>query len=496
MTFHFIRPEWLFSLLPLVALAILLWRTKPSSAGWSRFIAPHLAKLLVENTNPQRNYNLGLLFVCWLIATIALAGPSFSKKELPVFASSQGRVIVMDMSTSLFANDMPPNRLTQEKFAATDLINSLKDGETGLIAYAGDAFIISPLTQDKATLLNLLPTLSPSIMPVQGSDVSSAIAKAKELLGQSGHVKGDIILLTDGVSAKQLGLVNKQLQGSQYRLAVMALGSEQGSPIQLPDGQLLKDNSNQVVIAKTDYSLLQQLASANNGIMLPVSAANNQVSRVDSWLSDSTSSKATDLKGSTWQDAGAYLVLLLLIPALLSFRYGLVSVLALCVLLPIDNAHASVWNDLWQTQAQQAQQAFDNKDYKQAADQFKDPQWQASALYKAGDYAKALPLFEQDNSATGLYNQANALIHMGKIDESIKQYQAALTLEPNMQAAKDNLAIAEKLKQQQDNKDKQNKSDKDKQQKPSQQDKKQGQSGQEQQQGQSGQDQQQGQSGQ
>ena len=88
----------------------------------------------------------------------------------------------MDMSYSMYATDIAPNRLTQARFKALDLLQLFKEGETGLIAYAGDAFTVSPLTTDVTTLENLIPSLSPEIMPSKGSNVLAGIDQAVSLL--------------------------------------------------------------------------------------------------------------------------------------------------------------------------------------------------------------------------------------------------------------------------------------------------------------------------
>ncbi|MCH1930764.1 VWA domain-containing protein [Shewanella sp. A25] len=494
MTLHFIRPEWLLALIPLLLVVWQLWRQHESHSAWNRYIAPHLAKILVTQGKQQSRRPLHLLTFTWIIATIALAGPAVNKQSLPVFAAEQGRVLIMDMSLSMLATDLTPNRLTQAKFRATDLINSLKEGETGLIAFAGDAFTISPLTRDTGTLLNLLPTLSPEIMPVQGSNLEAALTQAKNLLAQGGHIRGDIILMTDGISDKQYNESNAVLAGTQYRLAILGFGSQQGAPIRLPDGQLQRDNSNEVVVAKTDFELLQRLANNNAGVLIQNRADGKDLSQLQAWLSDSGDAKATDVDGETWQDLGPYLALLLLLPALLSFRHGVVATITLMLSSLVltaapQQAQANVWNDLWQTQEQQAMDAYKAEDYDKAAKQFETPQWQGSAQYKAGDFEQALKSFEQDGSANGLYNQGNALMQLGQIDKALERYQSALEKQPDFPKAKANRELAEKLLNQQseqnqsnpqDQQDKQNQ-DQQSQQDQSQQNSQDQQSGQDQQ---------------
>lgn len=453
---HFIRPEWLLALVPLALVLWLLARQHQSHSAWNRYIAPHLAKMLVTQGAKKSRRPLHLLAFSWLIATLALAGPALNKQSLPVFATEQGRVLVMDMSVSMFATDVTPNRLTQAKFRATDLLRALKEGETGLIAFAGDAFTISPLTRDTGTLLNLLPTLSPEIMPVLGSNLAAALTQAKSLLAQGGHIRGDIILMTDGISPAQFDAANSVLNGTEYRLAVIGFGTREGAPIRLPDGQLQRDSSNEVVVAKTDFSLLNKLAENNKGVLIQYSTYGEDLSQLQQWLSDTSEAKATDLDGETWQDLGPYLALLLLLPALFSFRQGIVAsigfaTLAGGILLAAapQPAQASVWQDLWNTAEQQGMLAYQAQDYANAAKQFESPQWRGSAQYKAGDFAQALKTFEQDSSAQGLYNQGNALMQLSKPDKAKERYQAALEKQPHFPEAKANLELAEKLLQQQ-----------------------------------------------
>ncbi|BCV67078.1 hypothetical protein TUM17387_24370 [Shewanella carassii] len=451
MSLHFIRPEWLWALVPLALLLVLQSRRQTGQSDWDRYIAPHLAPLLLTQGSKSRQNRLPWLGLAWLVAVLALSGPALYKKPLPVFASSTGRVLVMDMSLSMYATDAAPNRLTQARFRATDLLGQLNEGETALLAYAGDAFIISPLTRDRNTLLNLLPTLSPAIMPVRGSNLTAALEKAKELLSQGGHLQGDIILITDGVGSRQLNAARQAIEGSHYRLGILAIGSSQGAPIRLPDGQLLKDSRNEVVVPATDFGMLSELASAGNGILVPYSNDGKDLQTLVQWLATSSDATETDLAGDTWVDLGPYLAFLLLLPLLLSFRSGLpVLLLPLSLgLLVSPSSQASGWDDLWQTRDQQGMQAFKQEDFATAADKFVDPAWQGSARYRSGDYQGALQAFEQDGSATGLYNQGNALMQLGQFEEAAKRYQEALKKDPQMQDAAANKVLADELREQQ-----------------------------------------------
>ncbi|WP_235585874.1 VWA domain-containing protein [Shewanella frigidimarina] len=467
---HFIRPEWLFGFIPVLILSALFWRKHSQQSAWKQYIAPHLSQLLISQTVEKSHQPKWLLIACWIVAVIALSGPALNKQNLPVFATEQGRVLIMDMSQSMYATDLSPNRLSYAKFRATDLLNELKEGETGLIAYAGDAYTISPLTRDSDTILNLLPTLSPDIMPTKGSNLAAALSLAEKLLAQGGHVSGDIIVMTDGISAQQFNQASSALN-SRYRLSIMAFGSKQGAPIRLADGQLLRDSSNEVVVAKTDYGLLQKLTQQHQGILVPAQTDGSDVSTLTNWLATDGKATETDLAGETWQDLGPYLAMLLIIPMLMSFRQGLLTLMlspsllfATAMTFSLANsqpAQASVWQDLWKTKDQQAQSAFEQGEFSQAAETFENPQWQASAQYKAGNYQQALEGFEQDSSAQGLYNQGNALMQLEDYQEAIKRYQQAIDLQPSFTEAQQNLEVAKKRQKQQENTDQQNESKQD-----------------------------------
>ncbi|MEZ9236771.1 VWA domain-containing protein [Shewanella sp. 10N.286.52.A9] len=470
MELHFIRPEWLLLLIPLLVLGLLLWRSQKQNLAWQQYIAPHLAKTLITEAAQVKKQPKWGLIICWIIAVVALSGPAVNKQSLPVYSNEQGRVLIMDMSLSMYATDQKPNRLSQAKYRATDFIGSLTEGETGLIAFAGDAFTISPLTRDNATLLNLLPTLSPDIMPVRGSDLSSALALAQQLLAQGGHISGDIIVMTDGVNPRQYADAANALEGSRYRVSVMAFGTAQGAAIQLPDGQLLRNNSGDVVIDKTDFSLLEKLAKPTGGIMIPATADGRSLTQLQDWLANDGDAKATELEGEAWQDLGPYIALLLLIPVLLSFRFTLLPIMSfftIGMMLQPAPAQANTWDDLWKTSDQQASEQFmqaqSAEDFAQAAKKFNQPQWQASAQYKAGDYENALAGFEQDSTAQGLYNQGNTLMQLNQLDEAIARYQKALTQQPDFPQAQKNLQIAEQMKQQQEQQNSNNENNDDSQ---------------------------------
>ncbi|MBH0055501.1 VWA domain-containing protein [Pseudoalteromonas sp. SWXJZ94C] len=456
MDFEFIRPAVLWLLIPAIALFfVALIKHKKTTS--EHLIAPHLAQFIMSESNTKTNQPLWLVALFCSLGILFSAGPSFEKKQVPVFQSKSARVIVMDMSYSMYSTDILPNRLLQSRFKALDMIDLFKEGDTALIAYAGTAYTISPLTNDATTLANLIPSLSPEIMPDKGSNVLAGLDMAKELLTQAGYVDGDIILVTDGIEQQELSEVTDFTNKTQYRLSIYGVGTPQGAPIKLPEGGFLKDTYGQIVVPKLNASQLKSLATSSGGKF-----ASYQPSSADiaTFSPSNNSELLKDEKQShaLWRiDAGIYGLLLLLPLGLYLFRRSaLVGAFLIFSFLPQQNAFAVELPSLLKNTDQRALDAYQNKDY-DSASAAQSTQLKGSALYQQGDYEAAINQFSNDKSATGFYNYANALAKAGKLEESVEAYKQAQALQNDFTEASENQALVEQLlNQQQDKQDEKN----------------------------------------
>ena len=472
--FHFIRPLWLIALLPLVA----LWfgkRYLGQATEWQQFLPAHLARVLLSSSRINKTQRFTALLVFWLVACVALAGPSWQKIEKPVFQIKRASVIVMDMSMSMRATDIKPDRLTKARFKALDLAEAINDGEVALVAYAGDAFTISPLTPDARNLTALLPSLTPEIMPELGSYPLSGLEKASELLSQAGYPSGDIFWLTDGIELEDQKALQDFASATPYRLNILAIGTSQGAPIKMADASLLKDHRGSIVIPKLNAKPLSRLATLTGGLFVSTTANDSDIKRLASLTPPSMDKqgKPTEeslLTGDDWQEFGPYLVLLILPFVLSWFRRGatLGWILPLFLFVQpktamaenevrpltkgnVENVQAtepSSWLDfVFNTQDQVATKQFEQGQYAQAQSNFEHNNWKGAAAYKAGDYEAAHEYFSRDTSANGWYNRGNSLAQLNRIDEAIDAYRQALRLAPEMQQAKENKELLEKLRQ-------------------------------------------------
>jgi Ca-activated chloride channel family protein len=449
MDFEFIRPALLWLLIPAVALFfVALIKHKKTTS--EQLIAPHLAQFIISEANTKASQPLWLVALFCSLGILFSAGPSFEKKQVPVFQSKSARVIVMDMSYSMYSTDILPNRLMQSRFKALDMIELFKEGDTALVAYAGTAYTISPLTNDAATLSNLIPSLSPEIMPDKGSNVLAGLDMAKELLTQAGYIDGDIILVTDGIDQQEQSDVSSFTSSTQYRLNIYGVGTAQGAPIKLPEGGFLKDRYGQIVVPTLNASQLKNLASSSGGKFASYQPSSRDI---NTFAPSAQSELLKDEKQShaLWRiDAGIYGLLLLLPLSLYLFRRAaLLGVFLAFGFLPQQNAYAVELPTLLQNADQRALQAYKNKEY-EAATQAQSSDLKGAALYQQGNFDAALNEFNSDKSATGLYNYGNALAKAGKLEDAIEAYKQAQTLQDDFTQAADNQALVEQLLNQQD----------------------------------------------
>ncbi len=178
--FHLLRPLWLLALLPALALLLALWRQRQQARQWQQLVAPELLPHLLDaNTSRTPARYLLALALVWLLAVIALAGPSWEKRPVAIEKNQQALVIILDLSPSMLSEDIKPSRLTRARLKIIDILQRRQDGYTGLVAYAGDAHAVTPLSDDSKTIINLLPDLSPQIMPLSGSNTEAAVNAAR-----------------------------------------------------------------------------------------------------------------------------------------------------------------------------------------------------------------------------------------------------------------------------------------------------------------------------
>jgi Ca-activated chloride channel family protein len=456
--FHFLRPWWLLALLPAALFLVLLIKNRHGRGNWIDVCDAELLQFILED-KPVEQRRGGLMAggLACLLTIAALAGPTWQRLPSPAFRNDSALVIALDLSASMDAADIKPSRIAKARYKIADLLKQRKDGQTALLVYGGDAFTVTPLTGDTATIASQLEALTTDIMPSPGTNAGIAIRKAVELLQQAGLAKGHILLVTDGVDADSAALADHWL--GDYRLSVLGLGTSAGAPIQQAGGGFLKDDNGSIVVARLDAGALTALAEKGHGIYQPVTAAGDDdvenLGRVFNNTVTDSKNLDSNLLMQQWDEKGPWLLLLVLPWAALRFRKGLLVLGLLCLLPWPRDSYALDWQSLWQNPDQRAQQAFKQQQYQQAAEQFGNPDWRAAAQYKAGQYQQAAETLKDTQTAEGHYNRGNALAQAGQLQEALQAYQQALKLDPGHGDAQYNKDLVEKkLKEQEKQQDK------------------------------------------
>ncbi|QDP01780.1 vWA domain-containing protein [Thalassotalea sp. PS06] len=453
--FHFLRPLWLLAFFALLYVIWQLKKLKVANSAWQRVVPKHLNKVLLSTNGEAKPLALLPIVVLGSLLIVAMAGPTWKKLPQPVYQTDKASVIVMDMSFSMLATDTKPNRLTRARFKALDLLEKLSDGDVALIAYAGDAFVISPLTEDINNIRLLLPSLTPQIMPELGSNPYPALILANDMLANAGYNKGDIYWLTDGIDGDDLQDINEFSRDNEHSINILGIGTEQGAPITLENGELMRDRGGNIVIPKLNARLLAGISERNDGIFQSIRNDDEDISRLanNDRVLTAAEKQEQQMQGDQWQEFGPYLLLIALPVLLLYCRKGvllavpLVLTTSLCISEPVQ---ASIWDDLWKRSDQQAQDKFSEKDFSGAAEQFQQPNWKASALYKAGEYEQALEAFNALEGTDAVYNRGNTLAQLQRFEDAITAYDEVLAQQPEHQDALANKALVEQLMQQQE----------------------------------------------
>jgi Ca-activated chloride channel homolog len=324
--FHFLRPAWLLALpVLLLVLASNALRSRGSDGTWSRLVDAHLLPLLrLAGAGGGRSPWL-VMALAWTLAVVALASPTWQRVTTPGYRVPGAWVVLLDLSPSMAAADVMPDRATRARFVVADLLGAAEDARVALVAFAGEPYTVTPLTTDVATIRTLLQPLSPQLMPEAGHELAPALLEAARLLRAANAARGQVIVLTDGFDDNDRAVSTAQdLHRQGVTIHVVGIGTATGAPERDAAGSFIRDERGEILVTRMQSELLQRLAASGGGRFVTLSGLTDLIRTLRAAPSPEFD-PGTSTSGSrlaSWRNDGIWLMPPLLLLAALLARRG------------------------------------------------------------------------------------------------------------------------------------------------------------------------------
>ena len=259
---------WWLITIPVFVIAYIIL-TKRKQRQLMEFGDPELmAQLMPDASKSRPIVKFTLLIVALALLIVAAARPQYGQQEKTVKRQGFEVMVALDISNSMLAEDVAPNRLDRAKQMLSKMIDNMTDDKVGLVVFAGEAFTQLPITCDYVSAKMFLNTISPKLIPTQGTAIGAALQTAIRSFGsQESDAGRAIILITDGENHEDdATAVAKQAQELGIQVFVIGIGKPEGSPIPVPGtNDYIKDRSGQVVVSRLNEEMCQEIAQAGKG---------------------------------------------------------------------------------------------------------------------------------------------------------------------------------------------------------------------------------------
>lgn len=283
---HILNVLWLLAVVPVVLL--LLWHARWKQAVSRQIGDERLVKMMMVGASTKRNQlKAGLL-----IAAITLLAIGMMNLQKPIQEAGGGLkgvdvMIALDVSNSMLANDVPPNRLERARLLASKLIDTMQGNRVGIIAFAGDAYLQLPLTIDLTAARLYLQSVSTSLVPRQGTNIHDALQLASQSMDPAAHQYKAVLLITDGeeLDAKAMEAANTLKQAGIVILPV-GIGTPNGATLPGDNGEPRKDENGKTVISRLNENLLNDLAQETSGTYRLMGETNETLASIVSELNN------------------------------------------------------------------------------------------------------------------------------------------------------------------------------------------------------------------
>lgn len=438
--FHFLRPHFLWLLIPMGIIVLLGWLSLRQNVRWKNAISPHLRPFIIkkgaETTRFWMNIALGVMLG---LGVVALSGPTWKKIQIPGQQLETPLVILLDLSQSMLADDIQPNRLERAKFKIKDLLEHKPGARVALIGFAGTAHTIVPLTKDYGIILSHLEGLKPSMMPFPGSSLEAAFLNLDSVLYVT-RAPGTILIFSDDFTNDNFNLIRTYTENSANKVIVLPINTQTGSEVPSLNGQgSMKDKKGNPVFSSLNSQVLNKLDALENVEVHSLTLDDSDVEKISETIRANLEfTEQPKEKQDDWRDAGGLFLIPAAILLLLWFRKGWV-LYGIFPLIMVSCHQNSRFADLWFTRDYQAQKLSNEGDFEAAAKLYTDPMRKGVAYFKAGNFEDAIKSFNQDTTAMGTYNLGLAYLQNGDTLSAKMAFGIAVEKDPTMEQAQTNL---------------------------------------------------------
>ena len=320
--FHFLRPLWLVIIPFVIWLHLRLRRQFNVAAGWKHVIAPHLLQHLTVNGDSDKWLRPYQLMTAALILTsVALSGPTWQRVITPFTQDKAPLIIALQMTPTMLATDQQPTRLERAKQKIRDLLEVRQGARTAVIAYAGSAHAVLPLTDDSALIGIYLESILPGIMPRDGNDATLALTLAEDMLSKE-EAAGTILFMTDGIDRTSALVFAEHQANSSDQVLLLGFGGDAESPInsdQAGGKQFGLIDGNAPAI---DTGGLSEIASVSGTTLVLATPDGSDIDTISRRITSNLVNAIDNDENLQWRDFGYYLLWPLAFIILLWSRRG------------------------------------------------------------------------------------------------------------------------------------------------------------------------------
>ena len=494
---------WLFAAIPVFVAAYWIY-TKRKRRQLEAFGDAELMEQLMPNASRIRpTVKFSILMVALTLLVFAAARPQFGQSEHTEKRQGIEAIVALDISNSMLAEDVAPNRLDRAKQMLSKLMDNMVNDKVGLVVFAGDAFVQLPITCDYVSAKMFLNSIKPELIKTQGTAIGQALSTSIRCFGEQSDASRAIILITDGENHEDDAVaVAKRAKEAGIQVLVVGIGKPEGSPIPMPGtNNFRKDREGNVVVSRLNEDMCREIAQAGGGIYVRCDNTNTATKAIQKEL-DKLATQEIETQVFTdyneqFQSFALIALLLLVIDFFIFNRknkaitkmdiFGEHHVLTIALLFVSLNTFAQKEaGDIRRGNRDYRQQNFTEAevDYRRALETNKNS-YEAhynlgDALYKQDKYADAQAEFEtaakmldkkddKERYSKAMHNIGNCNFAQQKYDKAVQAYMESLRANPKDNDTRYNLVKAMELLQQQQQQQQQNQDQKQDQQQDQQQ---------------------------